>query len=213
MVGDGGGLVAKSCPAVATPWTVHARLLCHGISQAGILEWVAISFSIIFGYWVIFLPSISISLFSDVNICYTKKQSLKCWLILLEYERSLLWSPIFLNGFASSGFFCFFVFFFSGFFWTLSKANVKLIRAFPKICSLRGNLPCLDADNSSWLVCYTFLFQIPGKWAPLAREQGTTCRVWWSGFSRAWGVPWVAGDLASQNLADPPEGRIHTQSG
>ena len=78
MVGDGGGLVAKLCPTVATPWTVHARLLCHGIPQAGILEWVAISFSIIFGYWVIFLPSISISLFSDVNICYTKKQSLKC---------------------------------------------------------------------------------------------------------------------------------------
>ena len=43
----GGGLVAKSCPTLATPRTV-CSLPCsaiHGILQASILEWVAISFS------------------------------------------------------------------------------------------------------------------------------------------------------------------------
>ena len=41
-----GGLVAKSCPTLATPWTVaHPGSSVHGISQARILEWVAISFS------------------------------------------------------------------------------------------------------------------------------------------------------------------------
>jgi len=40
------GLVAKSCPTLATPWTVaHPGSSVHGISQARILEWVAISFS------------------------------------------------------------------------------------------------------------------------------------------------------------------------
>ena len=41
--GGGGGSVTKSCPTLVTPWTV--ALLCPGISQARILEWVAISFS------------------------------------------------------------------------------------------------------------------------------------------------------------------------
>ena len=42
----GGGLVAKSCPTLVTPWTVaHQAPLVHGISQARVLEWVAISFS------------------------------------------------------------------------------------------------------------------------------------------------------------------------
>ena len=36
----GGGLLPKSCPNLLTQWTV-----AHGISQARILEWVAISFS------------------------------------------------------------------------------------------------------------------------------------------------------------------------
>ena len=34
---SGGGLVTKVCPTLASPWTVAL--------QAGILEWVAISFS------------------------------------------------------------------------------------------------------------------------------------------------------------------------
>ena len=46
--GGGGGLIAKSCLTLATPWTVDCSLpdsSVHGISQARILEWVAISFS------------------------------------------------------------------------------------------------------------------------------------------------------------------------
>ena len=43
----GGGLVAKSCPTLVTPWAeaCQAPLSVHGILQARILEWVAISFS------------------------------------------------------------------------------------------------------------------------------------------------------------------------
>ena len=45
-MGGGGGLVAESCPTLATPWTVACQaLLVHGILQARMLEWVAISFS------------------------------------------------------------------------------------------------------------------------------------------------------------------------
>ena len=40
--GGGGGLVSKLCPTLATPWLVSS---VHGILQARILEWVAISFS------------------------------------------------------------------------------------------------------------------------------------------------------------------------
>ena len=38
----GGGLVVQSCLTLVTPWTVAS---VRGISQASILEWVAISFS------------------------------------------------------------------------------------------------------------------------------------------------------------------------
>ena len=38
-------VVAKSCPALVTPWTVARQAPVHGILQARILEWVAISFS------------------------------------------------------------------------------------------------------------------------------------------------------------------------
>ena len=42
----GGGLVAKSCPTLPTPWTVaHQGSSLHRIFQARILEKVAISFS------------------------------------------------------------------------------------------------------------------------------------------------------------------------
>ena len=51
----GGGLVAKSCLTLATPWTValqcvHVRCdslnpSVHGVLQVRILEWVTISFS------------------------------------------------------------------------------------------------------------------------------------------------------------------------
>jgi len=41
----GGGLVAKSCPTLATPWTLARQTPLHGILQARILEWVATSFS------------------------------------------------------------------------------------------------------------------------------------------------------------------------
>ena len=43
----GGGLIAKSCPTLATPWTVCSLpgSSVHGILQARILEWAAISFS------------------------------------------------------------------------------------------------------------------------------------------------------------------------
>ena len=44
--GGGGGLVAKSCPTLVTPWTVACQApLSMGILQVRILEWVAISFS------------------------------------------------------------------------------------------------------------------------------------------------------------------------
>ena len=41
------GLVSKSCPTLATPWTVcrPPGSSFHGIFQARILDWVAISFS------------------------------------------------------------------------------------------------------------------------------------------------------------------------
>ena len=38
-------LVAKSCLTLVTPWTVAHQISVGGISQARILEWVAISFS------------------------------------------------------------------------------------------------------------------------------------------------------------------------
>ena len=42
----GGGLVTKSCPILATPWTEYLPdSSVHGILQARILEWAAISFS------------------------------------------------------------------------------------------------------------------------------------------------------------------------
>ena len=41
-----GGLVAKSCPTLATPGTGNLPgFSVHGILQAKLLEWVAISFS------------------------------------------------------------------------------------------------------------------------------------------------------------------------
>ena len=45
-VGGGGGVVAKSCPTLANPWTVACKVpLSMGVLQARILEWVAISSS------------------------------------------------------------------------------------------------------------------------------------------------------------------------
>ena len=42
----GGGLVAESCPTLEIPWVVpHLGISVHGISQARIQEWVAISSS------------------------------------------------------------------------------------------------------------------------------------------------------------------------
>ena len=41
-----GGLVAKSCPTLMTPWSVaHQAPLSMGFFQARILAWIAISFS------------------------------------------------------------------------------------------------------------------------------------------------------------------------
>ena len=40
-----GGLVAKSCPTLVTPWTVACQAPLFGIFQARILEWISISFS------------------------------------------------------------------------------------------------------------------------------------------------------------------------
>ena len=47
MLSSSGGLVAKSCLTLTTPWTVcsPSGSSVHGISQASILEWAAISFS------------------------------------------------------------------------------------------------------------------------------------------------------------------------
>ena len=46
VVVGGGGVVAKSCPTLATPWTGNLPgSSVRGILQARILEWVAISFS------------------------------------------------------------------------------------------------------------------------------------------------------------------------
>ena len=46
----GGGLATKSGLTLATPWTVAQQApLSTEISQAGVLQWVAISFSIICG--------------------------------------------------------------------------------------------------------------------------------------------------------------------
>ena len=39
------GLVAKSCPTLATPWRSLPGSSVHGILQARMLEWVAVSFS------------------------------------------------------------------------------------------------------------------------------------------------------------------------
>ena len=43
--GDGGGLVTKSCPTLAIPGLCLPCFSVYGTLQAGILEWVAISFS------------------------------------------------------------------------------------------------------------------------------------------------------------------------
>ena len=45
MKDSGGGLVAKSCPTLAIPGLCLPGSSVHGILQARILEWVAISFS------------------------------------------------------------------------------------------------------------------------------------------------------------------------
>ena len=42
---DGGGLVAKSCSTLSTPWTIARQVPLSMILQARILEWVGISFS------------------------------------------------------------------------------------------------------------------------------------------------------------------------
>ena len=42
---DGGGLVAESCPTLATPWAVACQAPLSSILQARILEWVAVFFS------------------------------------------------------------------------------------------------------------------------------------------------------------------------
>ena len=42
----GGGLITKSRPTLETPWTAARQAPLHGILQARILEWVAMSFSI-----------------------------------------------------------------------------------------------------------------------------------------------------------------------
>ena len=42
---DGGGLVAESCPTLATPWAVARQAPLSSILQARILEWVAVFFS------------------------------------------------------------------------------------------------------------------------------------------------------------------------
>ena len=45
--GGGGGLVTESCPTLVTPWAIACQVpLVHGILQARMLEWVAISFSV-----------------------------------------------------------------------------------------------------------------------------------------------------------------------
>ena len=41
----GGGLVAKPCLTLVTPWTVACQAPIHGILQARILQWVVTSFS------------------------------------------------------------------------------------------------------------------------------------------------------------------------
>ena len=41
----GGGLVAKLCPTLATPWTVARQAPPRGILQGRTLEWVATAFS------------------------------------------------------------------------------------------------------------------------------------------------------------------------
>ena len=43
--GGGGGLVARSCPVLATPWTSLPGSSVHVILQARKLKWIAISFS------------------------------------------------------------------------------------------------------------------------------------------------------------------------
>ena len=42
--GGGGGLVARSCPVLATPWTSLPGSSVHVILQARKLKWIAISF-------------------------------------------------------------------------------------------------------------------------------------------------------------------------
>ena len=66
--GGGGGVVAKSCPTLATPWTVALQVpLSMGFSRQGILEWVAISFS---NYILEFTYSKASTVWTDVvRIC------------------------------------------------------------------------------------------------------------------------------------------------
>ena len=46
LCGGGDGFVTKSCPTLVTTWIVSPQVSCvSGISQARILEWVAISFT------------------------------------------------------------------------------------------------------------------------------------------------------------------------
>ena len=46
----GGGLITKMCPTLVIPWTLRSLpgSSVHGILQARILDWVAISFSMVF---------------------------------------------------------------------------------------------------------------------------------------------------------------------
>ena len=44
MVGSGGGLVAQSCLTLVISWAVVHDSSVHGVFQAKMLEWFAISF-------------------------------------------------------------------------------------------------------------------------------------------------------------------------
>ena len=46
----GRGIATKLCPTLVTPWTIASFI--HGILQARILEWVAISFSRVYAEYI-----------------------------------------------------------------------------------------------------------------------------------------------------------------
>ena len=95
LFNGGGGLVTKLCPTLVTPWTNPPGTSVRGISQARILEWVAISssrgssqprdqtcISCIAGGFFYYWATREVHLFNRIVLHISENQCVTgCWLV------------------------------------------------------------------------------------------------------------------------------------